>query len=363
MTIIGTRPEIVRLSRVIPLLDERCEHTLIHTGQNFDPKLSDIFFDELKLRKPDKQYEMGALPFGEAIGKIMSNVEDAIFRYHPDRVLILGDTNTGLSSIVVRRAGIPLYHMEAGNRCFDFKVPEEVNRRVVDHMTTVHMPYNEHSRRNLLREGIHPKDIFVTGNPIGQVINTYMSDVGNSRKAYELTPPGENSFFLVTMHRQENVTVEHRLRTFFESFKAVYEEFQVPMIFSVHPRTRDNLKKFNINEDDCPGFIFIEPLGLIDFLSLESKAHCVLTDSGTCQEECCILGTPCVTLRNTTERPETIDAGANILAGCDRDSILEAIRSSVLLTQHWTQPDEYRVLNVAETVAKIVTGHRASTLD
>jgi UDP-N-acetylglucosamine 2-epimerase (non-hydrolysing) len=361
MTILGTRPEIIRLSRIIEKLDRLADtHVLVHTGQNYDAKLSDIFFDELGVRQPDHYLGARGATFGEQIGQIIASSESLLRSERPDRLLLLGDTNSALSAIVAKRLGIPVYHMEAGNRCYDDRVPEEVNRRVIDHSSDILMPYTERSRKNLLREGIDGHRIFVTGNPILEVIEYYGAQIQSSHAQAKLKlKPRE--YFLVTMHRQENVDLEDRLRSLVESLAALAREYHLPIIVSTHPRTRALMTQFGLKDDATEGVRFVDPFGFFDFIALERNAFCVLSDSGTVQEECCIFGVPNVTLRDVTERPETVECGSNILSGADPLNVVRCVRTAVDNTTGWTAPAEYLVKNVSNTVVKIVLGYDHET--
>ena len=354
MTVLGTRPEIIRLSRVIEKLDANCEHMLVHTGQNYDPRLKDLFFTELNVREPD--HYLGAQGgFGEQVGAILSGCEQLMQASRPDRLLILGDTNSGLVAIVAKRLGIPVYHMEAGNRCFDDRVPEEVNRRIIDHSSDVLMPYTERSRQNLLAEGIPGQRIFVTGNPILEVIQHYQARIEQSDILESLGLTAK-SFFLVTMHRAENVDVEGRLRDFVRAFDRLQREHGFPVIVSTHPRTRIRMQALNL-EGANPQVRFMEPFGLFDFISLEQNAFCVLSDSGTVQEECAIFGVPSVTIRDVTERPETIECGSGLLSGADPETIQRLVRLATSLSTNWTAPREYLQQDVSEIVLRILLGY------
>ena len=354
MTILGTRPEIIRLSRIIPLLDRYCEHALVHTGQNYDPTLYDIFFEELRLRKPDHILECkAATPMGE-VGAILTECERIIHAEKPDRLLLLGDTNSALSAIVAKRLGIPVYHMEAGNRCYDDRVPEEVNRRIIDHSSDILLPYTERSRVNLLREGIPGERIYVTGNPIKEVLEHYVQQIEASNALINFGLEA-GKYFLVTLHRAENVDIEARLNKVVEAFHKLYVEYKLPVICSLHPRTRNRLQKHS-KVLDWEGVRSTEPLGLFDFVHLEKNALCVLTDSGTVQEECCIFKVPAVTIRDVTERPETLDVGSTMLSGAEQESILRCVKTVLGQPRNWSPPPEYLVGNVSSTVVKILLG-------
>ncbi len=355
VTVLGTRPEIIRLSRVIPLLDNLCEHILVHTGQNYDKSLSDVFFKELRVRLPDCNLGIKSESTMKQIGGILGGCEEVFKDEKPDKLLILGDTNSALSSIVAKRMGIPVFHMEAGNRCYDDRVPEEVNRRIVDHCSDVLMPYTERSRANLLREGIASNKIFVTGNPILEVLNSYSDQIENSQILSKLDIK-KREYFLVTLHRAENVDVEHRLVSFVESFRKLYSEYQKPIICSVHPRTRSQLVRKSLSFD-TEGIMAIEPVGLFDFIKLEKNAFCVLSDSGTVQEECAIFNIPNVTLRDVTERPETIEVGSNLISGCRSEAVLQGVKSVLSQSFDWDPPWEYETKNVSRTVIKILMSY------
>ncbi len=356
MTILGTRPEIIRLSRVIVKLDGQCAHILVHTGQNFDPALSDVFFQELAVRAPNLYLGVTGDSVGEQLGRMLIASDAVLRQERPDALLILGDTNSGIGAIVAKRAGIPVFHMEAGNRCYDDRVPEEVNRRVIDHSSDVLLPYTERSRQNLLREGIEGRRIYVTGNPIREVIQHYEPQIARSRIHAELglTPGG---YFLVTMHRAENVDVEERLRGLTEALGRLQAAYDLPVIVSTHPRTRARMAQFGMATAADGGIRFLPPFGFFDFIALERDAFCVLSDSGTVQEECALFGVPNVTVRDVTERPETLECGSNMLAGVEPATILRCVRAVTSLRDGWRPPPEYLADNVSETVAKIVLGY------
>lgn len=356
MTVLGTRPEIIRLSLVIGLLDRYCDHVLVHTGQNYDERLSDIFFDELEVRGPDVQLGVTGSSFGAQVGSLLQLIEPVYDRHRPDRLLILGDTNSGLSAIPAARRGMPVYHMEAGNRCFDDRVPEEVNRRLIDHASTVLLPYTHNSKENLVAEGIPLNRIFVTGNPIYQVMQHFKPKIDASTVLPELGLK-ERRYFLATLHRAENVDLEPRLRRYLQALERLCADYDLPVVCSLHPRTRSRIEQWGIKVDESR-IRFVAPLGFLDFLRLERSAFCVLSDSGTVQEECSLLGVPSVTLRDVTERPETLESGSNVVAGADPDRILRLVRFVTQETASWIPPAEYLVPNVAETVARLLLGYR-----
>lgn len=354
LTVIGTRPEIIRLSRIIPILDQNCQHVLMHTGQNYIKSLNQIFFEQLGVRVPDYMFECKAETLMGQVSQILIDVEKVILTEQPNRILLLGDTNSALAAIVAKRMRIPVFHMEAGNRCYDDNVPEEVNRRLIDHCSDTLLPYTERSRANLIKEGIASNRIFVTGNPIAEVLQYYEYQIRQSNILEQLNIIPKN-YFLVTLHRAENVDDVRRLESFFEAFIRLKQKYKIPIIFSVHPRTRSQIEKTQIiiNWD---GLISLEPIGLFDFVELEKNAACVLSDSGTVQEECCILKVPSVTLRDVTERPETVETGSNVLTGCNPNDILRSVDLVLNETCEWSPPNEYLKKNVSQTVAKIVLG-------
>jgi UDP-N-acetylglucosamine 2-epimerase (non-hydrolysing) len=357
MTVVGTRPEIIRLSRIIAVLDRLADrHVLVHTGQNGDPLLSDRFFEELGVRQPDHRLGVRGDTFGEQLGQIVVGCERVMLAERPDRLLFLGDTNSALSAIVAKRLGIPVYHMEAGNRCYDDRVPEEVNRRVIDQCSDVLLPYTERSRANLLREGFEGRRVLVTGNPIREVIEHYD---GRIRASHVLRDLGlaERTYFLVTMHRAENVDVEPRLRALIQSLDALQREYRLPIVCSTHPRTRAVMERFRIDAAANDQIRFHEPFGFFDFIALERHAFCVLSDSGTVQEECCLFKVPNVTIRDVTERPETVECGSNILSGVEPASVVRCVRVVLGQESAWVVPPEYMAGHVSRTVANILLGY------
>jgi UDP-N-acetylglucosamine 2-epimerase (non-hydrolysing) len=362
LTILGTRPEIIRLSLVIPLLDEavgRANHCLVHTGQNHDPGLSQVFFDELGLRAPDCQLEMCG-PFAGQMADMLPAVERILLDFRPDRVLVLGDTNSSLAAIPAARLGLPVYHMEAGNRSFSPCSPEEVNRRLIDHASRVLLPYTERSRANLLAEGIPSDRVFVTGNPINEVIEHYGRQIDLAaaavRERLGLEP---RKYFLVTLHRAENIDDPARLRNFIEAFNQLQYTYLHPVIVSTHPHLQQRIDALNLRGGDLsPSVRFLPPFPFFDFIALQRAAFCTLSDSGTVQEESCLLQTPSVTLRDHTERPETVECGTSVLSGADPARILDLVRL-VTRADHasWTPPADYLRTNVAETVVRILLSY------
>lgn len=352
MTILGTRPEIIRLSRIIPLLDRYHDHILVNTFQNYKGNLNEMFFQSLGLRKADYELDTKSDTVMNQVAKILVGIEQIITKEKPDKILILGDTNSALSAIVAKKYGVQVYHMEAGNRCYDERVPEEINRRIVDHCADIHMPYTERSRQNLLSEGIAPAKIFVTGNPIKEVIEHYRPQIESSNILATLGLKKEK-YFLCTLHRSENVDNEESLAVLFESLIQISEEHGMPTVVSVHPRTRSALEKFHKNYEDH--LKLIEPVDFFDFVQLEINAKIILTDSGTVQEECSILSRPSLILRNTTERPEAMESGSGILTGVNRESIVQGARCVIESNTEWTPPAEYLRKDVSATVFNLIS--------
>jgi len=360
MTVLGTRPEIIRLSLIIRELDRHADHVLVHTGQNYDQQLDEVFFRELGVRSPDVNLGIRASSFGGQIGALLAAIEPVLIEHRPDRLLVLGDTNSGLVAICARRLGIPVYHMEAGNRCYDDRVPEEVNRRIIDHSSSVLLPYTERSRANLLAEGFHGTRLYVTGNPIKEVIDEFSAPIARSDVLARMGLE-RGRFFLVTMHRAENVDVESRLRGLVESLVSLHSRFGFPVVCSLHPRTRSRFSAFGLEASQL-GVRFLEPLGFFDFIRLEQEAFCVLSDSGTVQEETCIFGVPNVTIREVTERPETVECGSNFIAGTDPGAILAAVDLVARRRPVWTPPAEYLKQDVSDTVVRILLSSRIPDL-
>ncbi|WP_193614575.1 non-hydrolyzing UDP-N-acetylglucosamine 2-epimerase [Nocardioides lijunqiniae] len=325
MTVVGTRPEIIRLARVIERLDLSVDHVLVHTGQNYDYSLNQVFFDDLGLREPDHFLEVDTSSLGRVLGETLIRVEEVMRAEQPDAVLVLGDTNSCIAAVMAKRLRIPTYHMEAGNRCFDENVPEETNRRMVDHVADFNLVYTEHARRNLLAEGLHPRRILLTGSPMREVLEHYRSQIESSDVVERLgLEPAK--FFLVSAHREENVDSPVRLRMLLDCLSAVREEWGYRVVVSTHPRTRKRLEALD-DVDQVSGIEFMDPFGFHDYNKLQTAAACVLSDSGTISEESSVLRFPAVTLRDSIERPEALDAGAIIMTGLHRDDVVAAVRS------------------------------------
>ena len=356
LTVFGTRPEIIRLSVVIKELDSCVDQILVHTGQNYDPLLSDVFLTEMGIRSVNYNLGVQAATVGQQVGQILERIDKVIEIEKPDRLLILGDTNSGLAAIIAARRRIPVYHMEAGNRCYDNRVPEETNRRIIDHCSDILLPYTNRSAENLVREGISRERIFVTGNPIYEVIKAYQDQIGNSLVLDRLGIQ-KGSYFLATIHRAENVDSSSRLTEIISGIQAVAEHFNMKVILSVHPRTENQMLKHGVSVDSKK-ISLQKPFGFFDFVALEMNAKGILTDSGTVQEEACIFGIPNITIRDVTERPETSEAGSNYLSGASPELILIGMKMAVADCSLWVPPVEYTKLNVSKTVAKILLSYR-----
>jgi UDP-N-acetyl-L-fucosamine synthase len=356
MTILGTRPEIIRLSRTMALLDEVCQHVCVHTGQNYDYELNEIFYRDLELRKPDHYLGVDASTLGRALGNILIETERVIAQENPDAVLILGDTNSAIAGIMAKRMKIPLYHMEAGNRCFDQNVPEETNRRIVDRIADFNLVYTEHARRHLLSEGFPHRRIYLTGSPLREVLEHYLPKIRTSDvlKRLDLKP---GAFFLVSLHREENVDNRGKLAGLVGTLDRLAAAFDVPVVVSTHPRTRKRLEALGVSSSTA--LRFMPPFGFLDYNQLQMHARCVLSDSGSITEEASILGFPAVTLRTAMERPEGLDTGAIVLTGLDPDVIEASVR--LVVTEHEAGkrppvPADYQITNCAQRVVRLILG-------
>jgi UDP-N-acetylglucosamine 2-epimerase (non-hydrolysing) len=357
VTIVGTRPELIRLSRVIAALNDYTDHVLVHTGQNYDYELNQVFFDELELLAPDYFLGVAVSSLGKMLGNILIETEQVLLKEEPDAVLILGDTNSAIAAIMARRMKIPVYHMEAGNRCFDFNVPEETNRRLVDHISDFNLVYTEHARRHLLSEGLPHRRIYLTGSPMKEVLDHYAASIDQSEILVELELT-ESKYFLVSMHREENVDNSENLGELLGALRLLADEFDFPVVVSTHPRTRDRMERFGEQVDD-PRIRFLKPFGFFAYNKLQKSAACVLSDSGTITEESTLLGFPAVTIREAMERPEGLDTGSIILTGVQQDVVLQAVRA--VMQQHKNEqvppvPDDYMVENVSQRVVNLIIG-------
>lgn len=356
MTILGTRPEIIRLARIIPKLDEYFNHVMVYTQQSYDYELSKIFFEELNLRKPDYLLEVKAATLGGQIGNILKQTEEVLIKERPDAVLIMADTNTSLSVIIAKRLKIPIFHFEAGNRAFDWDIPEEVNRRIADHLSDYNIVYTEHARRYLIREGIAQDTIFVVGSPYAEIFEYYKNKIISSKilKQLKFYP---KKYFLVSTHREENVDNPDHLRELFASFEFLADEYNLPIIVTLHPRTKKRLGEARIKISEK--VMLCKPFGFFDYNSLQLNALCVLSDSGSVQEESSILGFPAVLIRKSTEKPETLDSGSIILTGFNRNSIAQAVEITVSQIEKGEKilaPINYKDNNVSTKVLKIISG-------
>lgn len=355
LTVVGTRPELIRLSRVIARLESETDHCLVHTGQNWDPMLSEVFFRELGIRHPDHWLDVPVTSVGAVIGGVITAIEPILHDERPDAVLVLGDTNSGLSTIMAKRCGIPVFHMEAGNRSFDENVPEETNRRIIDHTADFNLCYTEHARRNLLAEGLPARRVFVTGSPMGEVLAAYHDKIEASTilSRLRLEPGG---YYLASMHREENVDLPSRRGALIAALEALAAESGIRVVVSAHPRLRARLAS---DPTPHPALEFLDPFGYFDYNKLQRNARCVLSDSGTISEEAAISGFPAVTVRDSMERPEALDTGSIIVAGTRTESVL---RATALAQAQWEagirtgSPEEYRMIDCSVRVSRLIVG-------
>ena len=358
MTVVGTRPELIRLSRVLHRLDvtEGIDHVLVHTGQNYDYELNQVFFDDLGIRKPDHMLGVDTSSLGSVLGGTLIAVENVLREEQPDALLVLGDTNSCIAALMARRMKVPVYHMEAGNRCFDLNVPEETNRRLVDHVADFNLVYTEHARRNLLSEGLHPRRILKTGSPMREVLDAYRAEIDASTVLTD-KGLGDGGYFLVSAHREENVDSHERLRMLLACLTAVHEAFALPVFVSTHPRTRRRLEDLD-GWEEPEGITFSDPLGFHDYNKLQLSAACCLSDSGTIAEESSLLGFPAVTLRDSIERPEALDTGGIMMTGLDADNVVAAVR--LAMDSGYTRgvghltPDDYLIDNTSQRTVKFI---------
>ena len=359
MTIVGTRPELIKMSRVIAEFDEHVEHTLVHTGQNYDYELNQVFFENLGIRKPDYFLETVGENVAQTIARIIEKSDEVLEKENPDALLLYGDTNSCLSVISAKRRKIPIFHMEAGNRCFDQRVPEELNRKVLDHLSDINLVLTEHARRYLIAEGIRSETIIKTGSHMNEVLGHYMTQIKESDVLMQIGLESEK-FFIVSAHREENVDTPANLLDLVETLNALAEEYQYPVIVSTHPRTRKRLeaqKIANVN----PLIQFAKPFGFFDYIKLQMEAYCVLSDSGTITEEASLLNLPAITIRNCHERPEGMDVGTLIMSGLQKERVLEAVK--VTVSQHdrnarvMREVEDYVVGPVSKQVLRVVMSY------
>jgi UDP-N-acetyl-L-fucosamine synthase len=357
LTVVGTRPEIIRLSRVMSLLDEHVDHIIAHTGQNYDFELNEIFINDLELRKPDYFLNVDVSSLEASVGDIIKKSGELLRKEKPDALLVLGDTNSCLSAYMAKRLHIPIFHMEAGNRCFDFNVPEEINRRIIDHIADFNLVYTEHARRHLISEGLPHRRIYLTGSPMNEVLNYYKPKIEASKIAESLKLTADN-YFVVSTHREENVDYPDNLSKILTILNKLAEDYKVPVIVSTHPRTRKRLE--TITEVKMNSLIqFLKPFGFTDYVNLQMNALCTISDSGTISEESAILNFPAISLRNSMERPEAQDAGTIILTGFDSDIVLNAIE--IAIGEHKRKltkqiPADYQIPDTSWRVLKLVQG-------
>jgi len=358
VTIIGTRPEIIRLSRIIPLLDKYAEHCLIHTGQNYDYELNEIFFNDLEIRKPDHFLNAAGKTACETIANTISGLDRFLETNDVDALLVLGDTNSSLSVIPAKRRKIPIFHMEAGNRCFDDRVPEEINRRIVDHTADINLPYSTIARNYLIAEGLDPDRIIKTGSPMGEVLEYYREKIENSDVLKEIAIKKDN-YFLVSAHREENIDSEKQFARFIDILNSLAKDFEMPVIVSTHPRTRNQLEKQSITTHELVRFL--KPLAFTDYIKLQESARVTLSDSGTITEEASVLNFPALNLRETNERPEGMEEGTIMMVGMDKDRIYQGI--SILesqsrgLERNLSIVKDYEVTNVSEKILRIILSY------
>ena len=358
-TVVGTRPEIIRLSRVTALLDDYVNQVIVHTGQNYDYELNEIFYTDMNIRKPDYYLNIAASSPGSAVGDIIKKTEEVLVKEKPDALLILGDTNSCLSAYMAKRMHITIFHMEAGNRCFDFNVPEEINRRIVDHISDFNLVYTEHARRHLIAEGLPQRRIYLTGSPMNEVIGFYENKIAGSKILDELKLE-KRKYFAASVHREENVDNPDNLARIIASLNKVAKEYQYPVIVSTHPRTMKKLKEYSNSEKLNPLIKFLKPFGFTDYIALQKNAVCVISDSGTISEESAVLSFPAISIRRSMERPEAQDAGTIILSGLDADIILSSIEA--VIDEHSKAgcteiPDEYNIKNTSQRVVNLILGN------
>jgi UDP-N-acetylglucosamine 2-epimerase len=359
MTIVGTRPEIIKLSRIISELDIFTNHVLVHTGQNYDYELNEIFFKDLKIRKPNYFLNAVGKEAAETISKIIFESDKIIESEKPDAILLYGDTNSCLSVISAKRKQVPIFHMEAGNRCFDQRVPEEINRKIVDHLSDINMPLTEHARQYLIAEGIEPNTIIKTGSCMKEILDYYSKEITSSDVLKQLGLK-EKEYFLVSAHREENVDYQKNLKSLLISLNSIADKYKLPIIVSTHPRTRNRIDKMKAKINSNKLIRFIKPLGFFDYINLQQSSKCVISDSGTITEESSILKFPAIMIRQAHERPEGMDTGTLIMSGLEKKRILESIDVVVKQYEGKMVPeiiDDYNVDNVSSKVVKIILSY------
>lgn len=357
MTIVGTRPELIKMSRVISEFDKYTDHKLVHTGQNYDYELNQIFFEDLEIRKPDYFLEVKGKSPAQNISQIISKSEEVMKKEKPDAILLYGDTNSCLSVMSAKRLKIPVFHMEAGNRCFDERVPEELNRKVLDHLSDINLVLTEHARRYLIMEGVKPETIFKTGSHMDEVLAYYKSKINKSNVLKKLSLKKKN-FFLVSTHREENIDSEINFKNFIETLESISDKYSLPIIVSTHPRTQKKIDNLNYKRNK---FIkFLKPFGFLDYMMLQLNALCIISDSGTITEESSIMNLPSITIRNAHERPEGMDEGTLIMSGLEKDRVLDSIE--VVIKQNtnsrtFSAVKDYESKNVSKKILRIVLSY------
>ncbi|EEW4360380.1 UDP-N-acetylglucosamine 2-epimerase (non-hydrolyzing) [Escherichia albertii] len=359
ITVVGTRPEIIRLSRVIAVLDEYTDHTIVHTGQNYDYELNEVFFTELDIRKPDYFLNAAGSNPAETIGNVIIEADKVFEKISPEALLILGDTNSALVSIAAKRRKIPIFHMEAGNRCFDYRVPEEINRKIVDHISDINLTYSEIAREYLLREGIPADQIIKTGSPMREVLDYYSHDIEKSDILYKLNLTS-NGYFLVSAHREENVDSQEKLSRLINILNAISDKYKLPVVVSTHPRTRNRMNNLNIKINE--NVQFMRPFGFLDYVALQKNARVVLSDSGTITEESSILNFPALNLREVHERPEGFEEAAVMFVGLDASRIFQGIEILSQQKRGVTNRDlrlvaDYAIDNVSLKILRIIMSY------
>lgn len=357
LTFVGTRPELIKLSRVIPLLDTYTEHTFVHTGQNYSAQLNSVFFEELKIRKPDVVLNVAGETAMKSVAQIIEQSDAVLEQLKPDAVLVLGDTNSALAVIAAKRRMIPVFHLEAGNRAFDDRTPEEINRRIVDHVSDINITYSQHARQNLLNEGLLPDRIFCVGSPMKEIFDFYGTEIEKSSVLTDLQLV-KGKFLVVSLHREENVDIPTKLNGLITSIEAMATQFDLPVIFSTHPRTRERLAAISTSAKSR--IRFVDAFGFFDYVKLQRSAFCVISDSGTLTEESSLLGFPSVTLRESHERPEGTDVGTLLLSGGDAQSLISAVEIASEQYQgmaHPTPVGDYLVADFSWRVLKIIQSY------
>jgi len=357
MTILGTRPEIIRLSRVMAALDLYTDHKIVHTGQNYDYELNEVFFKDLEIRQPDVFLNVDTSSLGTVLGNTLISIEKVFREQRPNAVLILGDTNSSIAAIMAKRMKIPVYHMEAGNRCFDPNVPEETNRKIVDHISDFNLVYTEHARRHLLAEGMPHRRIYLTGSPMREVLDHYRAKIESSDALTRLALK-PRQFILVSMHREENVDNRENLLKLLDALAGLHGKYKYPVIISTHPRTHQRMEALE-GYKPSDGLRFVKPFGFLDYIKLQIQAFCVVSDSGTISEESSILGFPAITARNAMERPEALDTGSIILTGLEPQAIVRAVDAVTDQFKHGLRapiPDDYMITNVSQRVVNLIIG-------